>query len=84
MQDDVEIAVDVKVGKLQGTRKGELEVYIVWGRQGGGRWSRWESAGERGVIMDVKFEKVEEGVWEGGDGAVYIWKAVSERPLGDG
>jgi len=34
--------------------------------------ARWEAARERGIIMDVKFEKVKEGVWEAGYGAVYI------------
>jgi hypothetical protein len=36
----------------------------------GGWWARGNAAGERGVVMDVEFEEMEEGVCYEGDWAV--------------
>lgn len=43
------------------------------GGGGGGCRAGGDAAGEGGVVVDVEFKEVEEGVREGGDCAVYVW-----------
>lgn len=78
MQEDVEIAVDVQMGKLQGPCQGKLEVRVVGGYEGRGRGARWETAREGGVVVDVKLEEMEQRVGKAGDRAVHVWKGVSQ------
>jgi hypothetical protein len=43
------------------------------------RWTRRQTAGERGVVVDVEFEEVEEGVCYEGNGAVeFVFYAVAD------
>lgn len=78
VEEDVEVRADVQVGALEGAgqREDEGHVFLLWrlgagegdGRGGAGG----ETAREGRVVVDVEFEEVEEGVGDGGDGAVYV------------
>ena len=77
MQQHVEPRRDVEVRALQraGQREDERDVVVLraGGAGYGGQRVRRDAAGERGVVVDVEFEEVEERVGDGGDGAVDVW-----------
>jgi len=81
VQEDIEIAVDVQMGKLQSPCQGKLEVRVVCRYEGRGRGPRWETARERGVIVDVELEEMEKRVGKAGDRAIYVWRGVSKSLL---
>ncbi len=68
----------MQVGELEGAREGEDEGDVVCGGGGGvfgegfggGEGMGWDAAGKGGVVVDVEFEEVVEGVGEGRVGAV--------------
>ena len=37
-------------------------------------WSRGDPAGQRSIVVDVEFEEMEEGVIDGGEGAIDFYK----------
>lgn len=87
MQEDIEMRADMQMAPLQRARKGknqrhklllffELELSSCFGVQrvqGDGGWgARGQAACQRGVVVDVELEEVEEGVVDGVDGAVEV------------
>lgn len=85
MQEDIEMRANMQMAQLQRARECknqrhkllpffELELYSCFGVQrvqGDGIWgARGQAAGQRGIVVDVELEEVEEGVVDGVDGAV--------------
>lgn len=83
VQKDVEPGGDVEVGFLQGSGQGKYQgdIIVLAGGDGGSNRDRSRGGnqrvggnptGERGIIMDVKFQEVEKGVGDFGDGAIDV------------
>lgn len=79
MEEDVEAGGDVQMGALKGASQGENKRnIIVLGRgavgdgRGGEERVGGNSAGQRSVVMNVKFQKMEKGVAYGRDSAVDV------------
>ena len=64
----------MQVRELKGAGERKLEVSVVERGECSERNSRTgrDAAGERGVIVDIEFEEVEQGVWKRWNGAVDI------------
>lgn len=78
VQKHVQVRADVHVARLQGTREREdkrdvllllglfADILKMW------RWAGGQTAGERGVGVDVELEEVEEGVGHHSNRAVHL------------
>ena len=71
----------MEVGKLKGARESEYQRYVVVGSRGcdqgqgylgGGQGMRRNAAGQRGIVVDIKFEEVEEGIVNGFEGTIGV------------